>query len=241
MDTRANDATALADRLQRQGNEIADGRIDDGRIERLRRLLVGAARPCHTEAPGEGLGSNITRPGEGKHRSPLPLCDLRDDMGRGSEAVEPQFLALSGHRQRTPADQSGAEQRRERHVAADLAERKRIACIGDRRRCKAAVARIAGEERTIAQVFPSRHAIGTDAAGMAEPRNADALTHAQPLDALPDRIDPADDLVAWDDRHNRVGQLAIDDMQVRATDAAGGHYHSDLAWPGLPIGEICPF
>ena len=76
---------------------------------------------------------------------------------------------------------------------------------------------------------------------MAEPRNADALTHVQPFDASPDRIDPADDFVTRDDRHLRVGQFAIDDMQVRAADAAGGHLHSNLAGPGLPIGEFGPF
>jgi hypothetical protein len=76
---------------------------------------------------------------------------------------------------------------------------------------------------------------------MAQPRNADTLTHAPPLYASPDHIDPADDLVARNDRHLRVRQLAIDDMQVRAADAAGGHLHSNLARPGLPIGEFCPF
>ena len=63
----------------------------------------------------------------------------------------------------------------------------------------------------------------------------------QPFDAGPDRIDPADDLMARDDRHLRVGQLAIDDMQIRAADAAGGHLHANLARPGLPIGEFGPF
>jgi hypothetical protein len=76
---------------------------------------------------------------------------------------------------------------------------------------------------------------------VAEPRNADALTHAQPFDACPDHIDPADDLVARDDRHFRIGQFAIDDMQVRAADAAGGNLDSNLTRPGLPIGEIGPF
>jgi hypothetical protein len=76
---------------------------------------------------------------------------------------------------------------------------------------------------------------------VAEPRNADALTHAQPFDASPDHIDPADDLVARDDRHLRVRQFAIHDMKVRAADAAGGHFYSNLTRPRLPTGEICPF
>ena len=193
------------------------------------------------EAPGEGLCGNISRPREGKHRSSLPLGDLRHDVGRGAKAIEPQLFASAGDHQRTPADQASAEQWGERHVTARFAERERITRVGDRRRRKTAVARVSGEERAIAEIFLSAHAIGADAAGVAEPRNADALAHAQPLDAGPDRIDPADDLVARDDRHLRVGQFAIDDMQIRAADAAGGHFHSNLARPGLPIGEIGPF
>jgi hypothetical protein len=74
-----------------------------------------------------------------------------------------------------------------------------------------------------------------------EPRNADALTHAQALDPRSDHIDPADDLMARDDRHLRVGQFTIDDMEVGAADAAGGHLDSNLARSGSPIGEVCPF
>jgi hypothetical protein len=76
---------------------------------------------------------------------------------------------------------------------------------------------------------------------MAEPWDAHTLPQAEPFDAGPDRIDPANDLMARDDRHLWIGQLAIDDMQIRAADAAGGHLHSNLARPGLLIGEICPF
>ena len=47
----------------------------------------------------------------------------------------------------------------------------------------------------VAQVFPVYAAIGTDTAGVAEPRDADALAHCQPFYAGSDRIDPADDLV----------------------------------------------
>ena len=39
----------------------------------------------------------------------------------------------------------------------------------------------------------------------------------------------------------RVGQIAIDDMQIRAADATGGHLHSDLAGTGLPVREFRPF
>ena len=71
---------------------------------------------------------------------------------------------------------------------------------------------------------------------MAEPRNADTLADVQVLDAGADRIDPANDLMARDNRNVRVGQFAVDDMQVGAADAAGTHLNPYLAWPGLPLG-----
>jgi hypothetical protein len=76
---------------------------------------------------------------------------------------------------------------------------------------------------------------------MAEPRNADALTHTQPFDASSNHVNPPDDLVAGDNRHLRGGQLAIDDMQIRATDAASGHLHSNLARSRLSIGKFRRF
>ena len=76
---------------------------------------------------------------------------------------------------------------------------------------------------------------------MAEPRYTDALTHAKPLDASPDCVDPADDLVAWNDWHLRVRQLAIHHMQVRTAGSASGHLHSNLALLGVSIGNFGPF
>jgi hypothetical protein len=63
---------------------------------------------------------------------------------------------------------------------------------------------------------------------------------AQPVDARPDRIDPADDLVPRDDWQLRVRQVAVDDVQVRPGDAAGSDLHPNLARTGLPIGELGP-
>ena len=79
-------------------------------------------------------------------------------------------------------------------------------------------------------------AIRADATGMAEPRNADALTDVQSLDARANRINATNDLVAWNDRHFRIGQLAIYDMQVCAADAAGRDLHTNLACSRLPVG-----
>ena len=57
----------------------------------------------------------------------------------------------------------------------------------------------------IAEIFLAARAIRTDAAGVAEPWKADALTDAEPLDTGSDRIDPTDDFVARRDRDLRIG------------------------------------
>ena len=46
----------------------------------------------------------------------------------------------------------------------------------------------------------------------------------------------ANDLVAWNDLHFRIGQLAIYDVQVCAADAAGRDLHTNLACSRLPVG-----
>jgi hypothetical protein len=86
-------------------------------------------------------------------------------MACAAKAVQPQLFANAGDHERTPADQAGAKQGGERHVAATLAERERKARIGDRRRRETAIARVHGEERAIAEILLAVHAIGADAAG----------------------------------------------------------------------------
>jgi hypothetical protein len=76
---------------------------------------------------------------------------------------------------------------------------------------------------------------------MAEPWNADALTHSQLLHTSPDRVNPSDDFVTGDDWHDLVWQLAVHDVQVRAANPASGHPHSNFPRSGLPLRKFCPF
>ena len=157
-------------------------------------------------------------------------------MGRGTKAIKSQLFAIAGDHQRAPANQTGAEQGGKRRVAADLTEREREARISDRRRRVTAIARESREYRMIAQIFPMHHAIGTDAASVAEPRNADTLADAQALDPGADRVNSAYDLMARDNRNVRIGQFAVDDMKVGTANTTGPHLNPYLARPGLPIG-----
>jgi hypothetical protein len=123
-------------------------------------------------------------------------------------------------------------------VGAGFAERKCVACIGDGARGETAVARIAGEQRRIAEIFAAGQTIGTMAAGVAEPRDADTHADAQPLDA--DRIDAANDFMARNNWQFRIWQFAVDDVQIGTADAAGGDLYSNLARTGFGVREFLP-
>jgi hypothetical protein len=58
----------------------------------------------------------------------------------------------------------------------------------------------------------------------------------EPRDPEPPAVQRlADDLVAEDERQLRVGQLAVEDVEVGATDAAGADANRHLARPGLGL------
>ncbi len=147
------------------------------------------------------------------------------------------MLSITRHDQRAPADQAGAQQRRDGDIVAGLAERKAITGVRDEMRGKAAVARVAGEARAVAEVFPAAPAIGTFAAGIAQPGNADPLANPKRGHTGPKRVHPADHLMAGDDRIGDVRQFSIDDMQIGPAHAAGTHLDAHFAGPGH---RICP-
>src|SRR5262245_63216146 len=101
----------------------------------------------------------------------------------------------------------------------------------------AAVARVAGKYRPIAQVLSAAAAIRADAAGRAEPRDPDALAYGQSCDSRPHGGDAPDDLVAGHDRKLRVWQLAVDHVQIGPADTAGRDLDENFAgrrnwrWP----------
>src|SRR5262249_1157552 len=55
VDVAADDGAALADGFERQGNELARGREDDGAVQPLRRRGVRGAGPNGSQGPGELL------------------------------------------------------------------------------------------------------------------------------------------------------------------------------------------
>jgi hypothetical protein len=75
---------------------------------------------------------------------------------------------------------------------------------------------------------------------MPKPRHADALADAKAIDPRPDRIDTADDFVTRHNRQCQIRQIAVDDMQIGAANAARGHLYAYLAGAGLPVRQLRP-
>src|SRR5262249_11508682 len=179
------------------------------------------------ERTSKALRVRVAGAGEGVHAPSLPRRDLRQDVRRRAEAVEPERSPLACHAIAAPADEAGAQKRRKRCVVA-VSQRETVARIGNRMRGVAAVTGVAGEQRGIAEVFAAAPAIPAHPAGMAEPRHPDALALREAVDAVADGGDAADDLVTGNDGQLGIRQFAIDDMKVRATDAARRHLDQDL-------------
>src|SRR5690606_38818055 len=93
----------------------------------------------------------------------------------------------------------------------------------------AAVDLVAGEARRIAQILVARATVRTGAAGVAEPRDADALAEREARDAGAERVHTADDLVAGNDRPLRMLEVTVRDVEVGAAHATGRDLDPHLA------------
>src|SRR5262249_38265709 len=134
-----------------------------------------------------------------------------------------------GHAIAAPADQTGTQKRRRLRVVGCAWQREAEPRIGDRMRRIAAIARIAGEQRRVAEILPALPTIGADSAGVSEPGHANPVAWRKASDIGADRRHPSDDLVPGHDRQLRINELAVNDMQIGAADAASGNLDQDLA------------
>ena len=141
--------------------------------------------------------------------------------------------AFSERQPISPAQSSGAAA-----IGVErFGERKGVGGVDDDMAGEAAVARVAGELRRVAQILAPAGAIAAMAAGVAEPGRADPRANSQ-RHAGADRLDSADDLVSRHDRRLGVRQFAVDDMQIGAADAAGLDPQPRFARPRLGLGAL---
>ena len=125
----------------------------------------------------------------------------------------------------SPAHSHGASSA----AGAPAGSAKTEAVIGDDVLRVSAVDRVAGELRVVAEVLAARPAIGANPAGRGEPRNADTVAARERIDRGAGIDHRADDFMTGNDRRARVRELAVDDVQIGSTDAAGVDFHQQLA------------
>ena len=174
----------------------------------------------------------------------------RRRRGSGHAARQPGVVADDPDQpQAAVADDAGAEQRGRRH--GGHAGRQTVDEPGRRHRVlgEAAVDVPAGEQRVLAEVLLAARAEAAGLVGLVQPRHADAVAGGErrrarlaarrdALGAGSERDDLADDLMAG--HHGRAvrRQLALEDVQVGAADAAGQHPQQDLARTRLGHREL---
>ena len=142
-------------------------------------------------------------------------------------------LRIARHNQRTVADEPRAQQRRRGNVVVFVWNREAITLVGERVFGIAAVEVIAGEARVVAQVFVAARAVAAFAAGVAQPRHADAVADIEAFGRRAFFGDDADDFMPGNDRQLAVSEVAIDDVQIGAAHAAGANLDQQLIGRGL--------
>jgi hypothetical protein len=160
---------------------------------------------------------------------------LADDVRRRAEAVDPEPLGIAGQAKRPVPDQARAQERRRLEILVPVGQREAEALVGHRHLGVAAVDVVARESGAVAEVLAARAAEAAGAVGPSEPRHADSLARREALAA---GGHAPDDLVAGDEWELRLRELAVDDMDVGAADAAGGDLEQDLSGSGLRLREV---
>ncbi|CAN1721236.1 sinapyl alcohol dehydrogenase activity [Hyphomicrobium sp. 1Nfss2.1] len=102
----------------------------------------------------------------------------------------------------------------------------------------AAIECVSGEFRLVAQVLSTRPAEVAAPAGEAEPGHANALADLESARFRTHRNYAANDLVPGNDAGFWMLQLAVDDVQIGAADAARSDTDEKIATGRLPYGTL---
>jgi hypothetical protein len=132
----------------------------------------------------------------------------------------------------------GTQQRSCPQSVAALGERISPSLFDDGQLRPSSVLVPTGEAGLLAEVLCALPARSAAPADVAEPRDADPVTHGEPLDTRPEGNDAADDLVAEHDRRAPQRELAGSEMEVRAAHPARLHLDQHLARSWLGLGSL---
>ena len=200
--------------------------------KRMRRKFIRSTSPCCAQRTSELLIGSFARPGERIDLSTLMNSDLRDNVGRASEAVYPKVSGLldrTGHHQRTVTNQARAQKGSRLHVAVRLVQRKTKGCLGHCEFSVTAVDRVTGEPGMVTEVFPiCLGNTGTMTAGPTEPGNPDARPHSEMLNLGAAFHNFSDNFMPRNERKFWVRQFAVHDMEVGPANSAGQYPHEHL-------------
>ena len=156
---------------------------------------------------------------------------LRHEVRRVAKAIHAKALAVSRHVERAVSDQSRAEQRRGLDTSLNVGSiRKAEPRVGNRVLGVPTVDVVAGESSVVAQILAPRRA-GTRTPRMSMPSHempTRSPTSAWVSTATPTPTTSPTILMAGSERQLGMGKLAVDDVQVGATQAACPHLHEDL-------------
>ncbi len=232
VDAAADDDAARPYGGQRRRHERADRGEDDGGVQRHRRGAIARPRPLATELAGERRRAGVARAREGITGDAAADRDLRNEVGRGAEAVQAEPARAAAHLERALPDQAGAKQRRGMHVVEAGGNGQAVARVGHDELRKAAVHVTAGEAGQPAQVLLAGGTPLATPAGPAQPRHAQPRPGRQ-VDARAAGGHLTHDFVPGDDRVGNIRQLAVHHVQVGAADGAGAYAQQHLARSGL--------
>jgi hypothetical protein len=202
-----------------------------GCAERLGGGLSRVARPRASELERHALCLDVAGASEREHRATFVSRDLRNEARRVAEPVQTDRARIARHPVPAVADRSRAQQRSRVDVVIRLGELQAESPVGHRKLGVSAVPLISGEHGANAQVLAPRSAVVAFAARPTEPRHADAVADGQVGDRVADGLHHPDDLMSQHERELRLGQIAVQHVQIRPADRAGGYADPHLARP----------
>ena len=218
------------ERAQRRGDELADRREDDRGVELLRRRLVRRRPPTRAELERERCGRVVSGPDEARTRAALRAarpgrrCAPRRRSRRARAA---RRRPRGGARGSRSARRRGAAPPAGRRSASGIGRQKRSSATTQLR--VAAVEVVAGEAGRVAEVLAAGEAV-------AARRRPSSRATGRPSAAPVARSRPT----IWCPGTSGsfgCGQLAVDDVEVGAADAAGGARAAGPAPAAAPAPE----
>jgi hypothetical protein len=109
VDARADHGSTFYHGRQRRRDEWTDGSEDHGGVEWFRWDGLGVAGPRDAQLARQRLRVVVAAACEREHASAFLARDLRHQVGRGAESVQPEPGGVAGTPQRPIADEARAQ------------------------------------------------------------------------------------------------------------------------------------